>query len=111
MRTQSKYHASLLAAAGLSDAQRQAAEAKFLEMLERIFGGGSAVRGAYCEWMAARSLRAENPSDVSAPEEELQAIARWEKAAEEATRSVFSQMKIAATDAFFELHVWNSRTH
>ncbi|MDI1271273.1 MAG: hypothetical protein PSV40_19470 [Polaromonas sp.] len=110
MRTQSKYQASLLAAAGLSDAQRQAAEAKFLEMLERTFGGGSAVRGAYCEWMAARSLRAENPSDASAPEE-LQAIARWEKATEEATRSVFSQMKIAATDAFFELHVWNSRTH
>ncbi|HQR98771.1 MAG: hypothetical protein B7Y28_11690 [Polaromonas sp. 16-63-31] len=95
----------------MSDAQRQAAEAKFLERLERIFGGGSAVRGAYCEWMAARSLRAENPSDMSAPEEELQAIARWERAAEEATRSVFSQMKIAATDAFFELHVWNSRTH
>lgn len=110
MRAQSKYQASLLAAAGLSDAQRRAAEAKFLEVLERAFGGGSAVRGAYCEWLAARSLRAENPSDASAPEE-LQAIARWEKAAEEATRSVFNQMKIAATDAFFELHVWNSRTH
>jgi hypothetical protein len=110
MRTQNKYQASLVAAAGLPDAQRRAAEEKFLEMLEFIFGGGSAVRGAYCEWMAARSLRAENPAGVSAPEE-LQAIVRWEKATEEVTRSVFSQMEIAATDAFFELHVWNSRSH
>jgi len=110
MRAQTKYNASLLSATGLSDAEKRAAEEKFVEMLERTFGGGSAVRGAYCEWLAARSLLAENPQDVSAPEE-LQAIARWEKAAEAATRSVFRQMKIGGTGAFFELHVWNSRTH
>ncbi len=108
MRTPSKYYASLLSAASLSEAQRRAAEDKFVEILELTLGSASAVRGAYCEWLAARSMRAENPSGVTAPEE-LQAIARWEKAAEAATRSVVSQMKITA-DALFELHVWNSRT-
>lgn len=109
MRAQSKYNASLFAATGLSDEQRQAAEKKFLEVLERAFGGASAVRGAYCECLAVRSLRAENPHGARTPEE-LQAVACWENAAEEATRSVFSQMKISAGDAFFELQVWNSRT-
>jgi hypothetical protein len=109
MRAKSKYNASLLSAAGLSDEQRQAAENKFLEVLEGFFGGASAVRGAYCEWLAVRSLCAENPTDPQTPEE-LQVIVRWEKAAEAATHSVFSQMNIAAGDAFFELHVWNSRT-
>lgn len=110
MRAQAKYNASLMSAASLSDAQKRAAEEKFVEVLEHTFGGGSAVRGAYCEWLAARSLLAENPFEVSAPEE-LQAIARWEQAAEAATRSVFRQLKIGETGAFFELHVWNSRTH
>ncbi|MFI5447474.1 hypothetical protein [Polaromonas sp. UC242_47] len=49
MRAQSKYNASLLAAKGLTDTQRQAAETKFLEALEAALGGPSAVRGAYCE--------------------------------------------------------------
>lgn len=109
MRAPSKYNASLLAATGLSDQQRLAAEGKFLEVLEHALGGASAVPGAYCECLAVRSLHAENPSDPRTPEE-LHAVFRWEKAAQEATRSVFSQMKIAAKDAFFELHVWNSRT-
>ncbi|MES2687677.1 MAG: hypothetical protein V4706_12715 [Pseudomonadota bacterium] len=109
MSTQSKYNASLQAANGLTDEQRQTAEQKFLEVLEHVLGGASAVRGAYVEWLAARSLRAENPED-SRSSEELQAIARWEQAADHATRAVFRQMKIATQNAFFELHVWNSRT-
>lgn len=110
MRAQSKYNASLLSAVPLTDELRQAAEEKFLQTLERTLGSASAVRGAYCEWLAACSLRAENPLEVSAPEE-LQAIARWEKAADAATRHVLGLMKIPETGAFFELHVWNSRTH
>jgi uncharacterized damage-inducible protein DinB len=110
MRQQSKYNASLLSAIDLTDEQRHAAETKFLQTLERTLGSASAVRGAYCEWLAACSLRAENPADASAPEE-LQAIARWEKAAEDATRHVLRLMKIPESGAFFELHVWNSRTH
>ncbi|MBA4327683.1 MAG: hypothetical protein C0428_05600 [Polaromonas sp.] len=109
MRAQSKYNASLQSAVGLSDEQRQTAEQKFLEVLEHVLGGASAVRGAYVEWMAVRSLRAENP-DVPRSAEELQAIARWEEAADHAKRAVFRQMKIATQNAFFELHIWNSRT-
>ena len=109
MRAQSKYNASLQSAVGLSDEQRQNAEQKFLDVLEHVLGGASAVRGAYVEWLAVRSLRAENP-DVPRSAEELQAIARWEQAAEHATRAVFRQMKIATQNAFFELHIWNSRT-
>lgn len=110
MRKQSQYNASLQAATGLSDELRKVAEAKFLEFLERAFGRPSRVRGAYCEWLAVRSLRAENPWDTNSPDE-LQAIALWEKTAEEATRAVFREMKITAQEAFFELHVWNSRTN
>ncbi|MBA3595421.1 MAG: hypothetical protein H0W47_16775 [Polaromonas sp.] len=109
MRTQSKYNASLQSADGLSDEQRQAAEQKFIDVLEHVLGGPSAVRGAYVEWLAVRSMRAENPL-VPRSAEELQAIARWEQAAEHATRAVFRQMQIAANNAFFELHIWNSRT-
>ena len=109
MRAQSKYNASLQSAAGLTDEQRETAEQQFLDVLEYVLGGASAVRGAYVEWLAVRSMRAENP-DVPRSSEELQAIARWEQAADHATRAVFRQMKIAAENAFFELHVWNSRT-
>ncbi len=109
MRAQSKYNASLLSTAELSDAQRAAAEQKFLETLEYTFGGASAVRGAYCEFLAVRSMREENPREPRTPEE-LQAIVRWESAADEATRAVCRQMKIPVSDAVFELHVWNSRT-
>ncbi len=110
MRMQSKYNASLQSANGLTDEQRQTAEQKFIEVLEYVLGGASAVRGAYVEWLAARSIRAENP-DVPRSAEETLAIVRWEQAADHATRAVFRQMKIAAQNAFFELHVWNSRTH
>lgn len=109
MSTQSKYNASLQSANGLSDEQRLTAEQKFVEVLEHALGGASAVRGAYVEWLAVRSLRAENQC-APRSSEELQAIARWEQAADHATRAVFRQMKIAAPSAFFELHVWNSRT-
>ena len=109
MTKPSKYNASLLAANGLSNEQRKAAEEKFLELLELAFGSPSRVRGAYVEWLAVRSLRAENPWDTATPAE-LAAIALWERAAETATRAVFSQLKISVRDAYFELHVWNSRT-
>ena len=104
----SKYNASLQAATELSDEQRKAAEEKFLQLLELTFGSPSKVRGAYVEWLAARSLRAENPWDTVTPAE-LAAINVWEKASETASRAVFSQLKISVRDAFFELHVWNSR--
>ncbi len=105
-----KYNASLQAANGLPESVRTQAEAKFLEVLEAAFGSPSKVCGAYVEWLAARSLHAENPLDAKTPEE-LQAISLWERAAEAATRSVFSQLKINVREAFFELHVWNSRTN
>lgn len=105
-----KYNASLQAANGIPESLKAQAEARFLEVLEKAFGSPSKVRGAYVEWLAARSLHAENPSDPKTPEE-LQAISLWESAAETATRSVFSQLKISVRDAFFELHVWNSRTN
>lgn len=110
MNRPSRYNASLQAATDLPDDQRRVAEEKFLELLELAFGSPSRVRGAYVEWLAARSLRAENPWDAATPDE-IQAISRWEEAAETATRSVLNQLKITAPDAFFELHVWNSRTY
>ncbi|MFI5447473.1 hypothetical protein [Polaromonas sp. UC242_47] len=57
-----------------------------------------------------RSLSAENPFDDRTPEE-LQAVVRWEQAEQAATQLVFSQLKIPAGEAVFELHVWNSRTN
>ena len=57
MRPQSKYNASLQSAVGLSEEQRQTAEQKFLDVLEHVLGGASAVRGAYVEWLAVRSPR------------------------------------------------------
>ncbi len=105
-----RYNASLQAANGVPDSVRAEAEARFLELLEMTFGSPSKVRGAYVEWLAARSLHAENPSDPQAPEER-QAIMLWEKAADAATRAVFRELKISAHGAFFELHVWNSRTN
>ena len=110
MKTPSKYNASLQAGIDLSAEQLQAAEGKYLELLELAFGSASKVRGAYCEYVAVRSLRAENPWDAITSEE-LHAITRWEKTAEEATGAVFRQLEIADKDAFFELHVWNSRTN
>jgi len=109
MRAQSIYKASLQAAGELTADQRQLAEQKFIEVLEHVLGGASAVCGAYVEWLAVRSLRAENPNDARSSEE-LHAVARWEHAADHATRAVFRQMKIATQNAFFELHIWNSRT-
>ncbi|MES2282695.1 MAG: hypothetical protein V4542_14885 [Pseudomonadota bacterium] len=105
-----KYNASLQAANGIPDNLKAQAETRFLEVLEKAFGSPSKVRGAYVEWLAARSLHAENPFD-SRTQEELQAISLWESAAEAATRAVFSQLKINVREAFFELHVWNSRTN
>jgi hypothetical protein len=109
MRPQSKYEASLQAAEGLTSEQRQLAEQSFLEVLEHALGGSSAVRGAYVEWLAVRSLQAENPN-VPRSSAELQAKARWEQASEHATRAVFRSLKIAIPNSFFELHIWNSRT-
>jgi hypothetical protein len=109
-RKPSKYNASLQAANGLPESVRTQAEMKFLEVLEAAFGSPSKVRGAYVEWLAARSLHAENPFDPKTPEE-LQAVSLWESASEAATKAVFSQLKINVRDAFFELHVWNSRTN
>jgi hypothetical protein len=104
----SKYNASLQAT-GLVEPQRRRAEERYLALLEAAFGSASKVRGAYVEYVAVRSLRAEEPWGTSTPQE-LEAVARWEQAAMEASRAVFSEMKIADNDAFFELHVWNSRT-
>jgi hypothetical protein len=109
MRPHSKYEASLQAADGLTIEQRIQAEQQFLDVLEHALGGASAVRGAYVEWLAVHSLQAENPN-VPRSAEELHAKARWEQASDHATRAVFRQMKISAQDAFFELHIWNSRT-
>ena len=108
MTRQTRYNASLMAAPDVSDEKRKAAEEKFLQVLERIFGGPSAVRGAYCEYLAVRSMRVENPLEVRTPEE-TEVVTRWEKAAMEATHSVFKLMKLPDS-ASFELHVWNSRT-
>lgn len=60
--------------------------------------------------MAGGTLPARRKPLATRSSEELQAIARWEQAAEHAKRAVFRQMQIAANNAFFELHIWNSRT-
>ena len=110
MPSPSQYNASLQSAASLPQNQRDAAEVRFLQLLEAAFGSASKVRGAYCEWLALRSLHAENPWDQAAPEE-VDAIAHWEKVSLEATQLALGELKIADNAAFFELHVWNSRTH
>ncbi|MDB5964675.1 MAG: hypothetical protein JWQ72_1175 [Polaromonas sp.] len=109
MRKTSKYNA-LLQAPGLPEKQRLAAERKYLELLESAFGSSSKVRGAYCEYVAVRSLGLDNPAHPITSEE-LMAVTRWEKTAEAAARAVFGELKIAGNDAHFELHVWNSRTN
>ncbi len=109
MTTQTRYNASLLGAPDLPEEKRKAAEDKFLQVLERIYGSASAVRGAYCEYLAVRSMRAENPHEVRT-EEELHVTKRWETAASEATHSVLKLMNIPPAGPSFELHVWNSRT-
>lgn len=103
-----KYNA-LLQISDLPESQRRLAEAKYLALLEAELGSASKVRGAYCEYVAVRSLCAEAPWTAPAAEE-LHVIEKWEKAAKRASRSVFDEMKITDSDAFFELHVWNSRT-
>lgn len=110
MPSPSKYNASLQSVVRLSPEQRKAAETRFLQLLETAFGSASKVCGAYCEWLAVRSLRAENPWDKATPEE-IHAIAHWERVSCEATQLALGELKIADNDAFFELHVWNSRTH
>ena len=110
MPSPNPYNASLQSVVNLPQDQRNAAEMRFLQLLEAAFGSASKVRGAYCEWLALRSLRAENPWDEAAPEES-HAIAHWEKVSFEATQLVLGELKVADTAAFFELHVWNSRTH
>lgn len=109
MTKHGKYRASLQTSSALAEQQRQLAEKKYLELLETALGGSSSVRGAYCEYVAVRSLQTENPWDA-ASKEELHAISLWERTAKEAADSVLTQLKIAAEGAFFELHVWNSRT-
>lgn len=109
MTSQTRYNASLLGAPDLPEEKRKAAEDKFLQVLEQIFCGASAVRGAYCEYLAVRSMRAENPDEVRT-DEEHQVTKRWENAASEATRSVLKLMNISPDGPAFELHVWNSRT-
>lgn len=109
MTHQTRYNASLLGAPDMPAEKRKAAEEKFLQVLERIFGSASAVRGTYCEYLAVRSMRAENPKEVRTAEEQ-EVINRWETAAGEATQSVFRLMNIAPGTPVFELHVWNSRT-
>lgn len=110
MPSSSQYNASLQSVVSLSLERRKAAEARFLQLLETAFGSASKVCGAYCEWLAVRSLRAENPWE-NATAEEIRAIAHWEKISLEATQLVLDESKIADNNAFFELHVWNSRTH
>jgi len=110
MPSPNQYNASLQSVVNLPQAQRNAAEMRFVQLLETAFGSASKVRGAYCEWLAVRSLRAENPWDQGTPEE-MDAIAHWEEVSSEATRLALCELKIADNDAFFELHVWNSRTH
>ena len=108
IRKPSKYKASLQASS-LTESQCRLAEEKYLGLLEKAFGSASKVRGSYVEYVAVQSLRAENPWDDPTADE-LQVITQWEKAAGEASLSVFRDMKIRDKDAFFELHVWNSRS-
>ncbi len=109
MTNQTRYNASLLGAPDLSHEKRKAAEEKFLQVLEQIFGSASSVRGAYCEYLAVRSMRAEHPKEERTTEEE-EVIRRWEKASADASQSVFKLMNIVPGVPAFELHVWNSRT-
>ena len=108
MHKSSQHHASLQGE-GLRESERLAAEEKYLALLEQAFGSASKVRGAYCEYVAVRSLRAENPWDTSTPAE-LESLARWEEAAQVARTAVFSEMKIVDSEAYFDLHVWNSNS-
>lgn len=104
----SRYNA-LLQARNIPELQRIAAEKKYMELLESALGSASKVRGAYCEYVAVRSLRAEDPRHLDTPEE-LDAVAQWEKASAEATKRVFSEMKITDSGAFFDLQVWGSHS-
>ena len=69
MPSSSEYNASLQSVVSLSLEQRKAAEARFLKLLEIAFGSASKVRRAYCERLAVRSPRAENPWEKATTEE------------------------------------------
>jgi hypothetical protein len=109
MNNTSKYNAQLQAP-GLPEKQRAAAEKKYVELLESAFGSSSKVRGAYCEYVAVRSLVVDNPEHPVTSEEQM-AVTRWKTTSEAVAQAVFSEFKIAGNNAVFELHVWNSRTN
>ncbi|MDB5966245.1 MAG: hypothetical protein JWQ72_2745 [Polaromonas sp.] len=103
-------YSAVLHARNLASATRGKAESQYLHLLEGHFGTPSKVRGAYCEYVAVVSLRVERPWD-SPTSDEAQAITRWEAANQMATREVLSGLGLPEEEAFFELHVWNSRTY
>ena len=107
---QKNKYSAILQASDVPEDKRLAAEKKYVELLEYAFGSSSRVRGAYCEYVAVCSLRAEMPWQGPASPEEIRAVNLWEKTAQEATRRVFDELQIADNDAAFELHVWNSQS-
>ena len=109
MKSLGKHTALLHTSTELAVAKRSVAERRYLEMLEQSFGSPSKVRGAYCEYVAVRSLMAENPWEQTTPVEQA-AITLWQEASATATKTVFEELQLLDRDAFFELQVWRSTT-
>lgn len=110
MNQTKKYIAVLQTTAVVSAEERRLAETRYLELLERALGGSSKVRGAYCEYVAARAMQTENSWDTPTAAE-VQATQLWEEASSQARQAVFDQLAIADADAIFELHIWRSRSY
>ena len=104
-----KHTALLHTKSELSSARRSLAEVRYLEMLEQSFGSPSKVRGAYCEYVAVRSLMAENPWEKISSVEQA-ALKLWEEASATAAKTVFQQIQLLDRDAVFEMQVWRSAT-
>lgn len=105
-----KHTALLHTKSDLSPVKRSYAEVRYLKILEQLFGSSSKVRGAYCEYVAVRSLLVENPQEKVSLIEQA-ALTLWEDASAMAAKTVFQQIELPDFEAFFEMQVWRSAGH
>ncbi len=96
------YTVKLVDAAGLSAAQRSAAELRFRMALEFALGGPDSVLPALQACLLVRTLNEDTPTG-SVPEAEQQVIALWEKAEADAIVAAFRPLGKEMGNARFEI--------
>ena len=84
----------------ISTDERQAAQARYLEVLEEVFVGQENV---WKRWSAACEARQLSERDGSLSPEALRNISRWEQATAVAAKVALGQLGAEAADAVFEI--------